>query len=91
MNWISSLGSKRTQLALAVIVPAVMQIVQALMAGQPIPLEAVYIVLGAGGFWSVSDSIRPTVKPADAADFARIQKILEDLQIKIKEVDEGKK
>jgi len=91
MNWISSLGSKRTQLALAVIVPAVMQIVQALMAGQPIPLESIYIVLGAGGFWSVSDSIRPTVKPADAADFARIQKILEDLQTKIKEVDEVKK
>ena len=91
MNWISSLGSKRTQLALTIIVPAVVQIMQEFMAGQPISLASLYVILGVGGFWSVSDSIRPTVKPADAADFARIQKILEDLQTKIKEVDEVKK
>jgi hypothetical protein len=88
MNWISSLSSKRTQLALVVIVPALVEIVQALMARAPLPMNAIYIVLGAGGFWSVSDSIRPTVKPADAADFAQLQKILDDLQANLKKANE---
>jgi len=88
MNWISSLSSKRTQVALVVALPALVEIVQALFARAPLPMNSVYILLGSTGLWSVSDSIRPTVKPADAADFAQLQKILDDLQSNLKKANE---
>ena len=88
MNWFQSLNSKRTQIFLGVIATPVFEIFQAIVARQPIPLHAVYVILGAGGFWQVSDSIRPTVKPANVADFAEIQRILVDLQANLKQPDE---
>ena len=88
MNWFQSLGSKRTQAFLAIALPAALQIIQAIIQRQPIPLEYVWVVLGSAGIWQVSDSIRPTVKPAEAADFAELQKLLEDLQAKLRKPDE---
>lgn len=83
MNWFKSLSSKRSQLCAIAALPSVIAIIQALSSGQPVPMEHVYVVLGAVGIWSTSDSLRPTVKPASESDFDKIQKILEDLQTKI--------
>lgn len=83
MNWLKSFNSKRTQICIVACAPSVIAIIQALASGQPIPMEHVYVVLGAVGIWSTSDSLRPTVKPATESDFDRIQRLLEDLQAKI--------
>jgi len=88
MNWFQSFTSKRTQATIVAIAPSVFLVVQALIARQPVPFEHCAIIVGGIGLWCNSDATRPTVKPANVADFAEIQRILVDLQANLKQPDE---
>jgi hypothetical protein len=88
MNWFKSFTSKRTQATLVAIAPSAFVVFQALVSRQPIPFEHCAIIVGGVGLWCNSDATRPTVKPANVADFAEIQRILVDLQANLKQPDE---